>query len=243
MQAVFWVYLATFAAFSVIFTREVIAPASGASCDKRWRIYAGSLNAINLIAVVAAGYLFQSWIAERSLLSLGDDLGVAGGALATFMIASFLAYWWHRLQHRSDRLWRWMHQLHHSPSRIEALTAFYVHPFDALAATLLNALVAYTLLGVGPWSAALALLGVTLFNLIAHADQRTPRWLGVIVQRPEMHRLHHERGRHRDNYGLPLWDMIFGTWRNPREGRVECGFVPEKERQIGRMLMCEDVDG
>jgi sterol desaturase/sphingolipid hydroxylase (fatty acid hydroxylase superfamily) len=239
----FWVYMVTFAVFSLIFTREVIAPASGASCDRRWRLYAGALNATNLLAVVAAGFLFQRWIADHSMLAFGPRLGVWGGAGVTFLVASFVAYWWHRLIHKSDRLWRWVHQLHHSPSRIEALTAFYLHPFDALAATLLNALVAYALLGVGPWSAALALMAVTLFNLIAHADQKTPWAVGLILQRPEMHRLHHERGVHRNNYGLPLWDMMFGTWRNPRSGQVACGFTPEKEARIAQMLMCRDVDG
>ncbi|HEV7228380.1 sterol desaturase family protein [Brevundimonas sp.] len=237
------VYFVTFAAFVVVFTREVVAPASGASCDKRWRLYAGGLNAANLVVVVAAGFLFEGRISGSSLLGLSSKVDAVTGAVLTFLVSSFVAYWWHRLIHKSDRLWRWTHQLHHSPSRIEALTAFYVHPFDALAATLLNALVAYGLLGVGGLSAGLSLVGVTLFNLIAHADQRTPWWLGFLTQRPEMHRLHHERGAHRNNYGLPLWDLMLGTWRNPREGRVECGFAPEKESQIGPMLMCRDVDG
>ena len=237
------VYFITFAAFSIIFTREVIAPASGASCDKRWRIYAGSLNALNLAVVVAAGYLFNGWIGSHSLLKLGDQSGVLGGSLLTFIVASFVAYWYHRAIHASNRLWRWVHQLHHSPARIEALTAFYLHPLDALAATLLNAVVAYFLLGVSAPAAGLALLYVTLFNLIAHADMRTPWWLGFLVQRPEMHRIHHERGVHANNYGLPLWDLLFGTWRNPREGRVECGFAPDKERRIADMLMMKDVGG
>ena len=147
------VYFITFAAFVVIFTREVVAPASGASCDKRWRLYAGGLNAANLGVVVAAGFLFEGWISGSSLLGLSGRLDVVSGAILTFLVSSFVAYWWHRLIHKSDRLWRWTHQLHHSPSRIEALTAFYVHPFDALAATLLNALVAYVILGVGGLSA------------------------------------------------------------------------------------------
>ena len=29
---------------------------------------------------------------------------------------------------QSDFLWRWVHQLHHSPSRIETITAFYGNP-------------------------------------------------------------------------------------------------------------------
>ena len=237
------VYFATFAIFSFIFTREVIAPASGASCDKRWRLYAGGLNVANLVVVVSAGFLFRGWIDGHSLLALGDRLGVGWGSLATFLCASLVAYGYHRAVHRSDRLWRCVHQLHHSPTRIEALTAFYVHPFDALLASLLNAFVAYVVLGVHAPAEGLALLYVTLFNLIAHADLRTPRWLGFFVQRPEMHRLHHERGVHASNYGLPIIDMMFGTWRNPGIVDVECGFPDDKERLIGQMLMLKDVDG
>jgi len=236
------VYFATFALFSVIFTREVIAPASRANCDKRWRIYAGALNALNLVVVVAAGFLFERWIGGHSIFKLSGRFDIVTNSAITFLVASLVAYWSHRLVHKSDRLWRWIHQLHHSPTRIEALTAFYIHPFDGLLATLLNAVVAYVLLGVGPASAALALLYVTIFNLIAHADLRTPWWLGFFVQRPEMHRVHHERGVHANNYGLPLWDLLFGTWRNPAVGPVECGFADDKERLIGQMLMLKDVD-
>ncbi|NEX92293.1 sterol desaturase family protein [Caulobacter sp. 17J65-9] len=239
----FVAYFVTFAVFSVIFTREVIAPASGASCDKRWRIYAGALNAANLVAVVAAGFLFETWIDGHSLLRLRETVDPLTGSVLTFLAASLVAYWWHRAVHRSDRLWRWVHQLHHSPARIEALTAFYIHPFDALLASLLNAFVAYVVLGVDGVSAALALIYVTLFNLVAHADLRSPWWLGFIVQRPEMHRVHHQRGVHAGNYGLPLWDLVFGTWRNPRVGPAECGFADDKERLIGQMLMLKDVKG
>ncbi|MDO1559698.1 sterol desaturase family protein [Brevundimonas sp. 2R-24] len=239
----FVVYFLTLAAFCVIFTREVIAPASRASCDKRWRFYAGALNVVNLVAVVAAGVIFERWISGHALFHLAERLDPVSASVVTFLVASLVAYGYHRAIHASDRLWRWVHQLHHSPTRIEALTAFYVHPFDALLATLLNAVIAYVLLGAGPFSAALALLYVTLLNLIAHADMRTPWWLGLLVQRPEMHRLHHERGAHRNNYGLPLWDMMFGTWRNPRSGWVECGFRDDRERLVGQMLMLKDVDG
>ena len=90
-------------------------------------------------------------------------------------------------------------------------------------------------------AAALSILYFGIFNLIAHADQRTPFWLGFIVQRPEMHRLHHERGKHRNNYGLPIWDMLFGTWQNPRSGKVVCGFDPENEYRVREMLLLKNV--
>jgi len=239
----FCLYFGAFALFSIIFTREVIAPASGATCDKRWRLYAGGLNAANLVVVAAAGFLFKEQIAQHSLFGLASQLDPVTGSFLTFLAASLVAYWYHRAVHHSDRLWRWIHQLHHSPSRIEALTAFYVHPFDGLAATLLNAVVAYVVLGVGAESATLALFYVVAFNLIAHADLRSPWWLGFLVQRPEMHRVHHERGVHASNYGLPVFDLMFGTWRNPRSTDVVCGFAEENERRVGDMLMLRDVGG
>lgn len=236
-----YLYFGAFALFSIIFTREVIAPASGATCDKRWRLYAGGLNAANLVVVAAAGFLFKAQIAQHSMLGLASQLDPITNSFLTFLTASFVAYWYHRAVHHSDRLWRWIHQLHHSPSRIEALTAFYVHPFDGLAATLLNAVVAYVILGVSAEAATLALFYVVVFNLIAHADLRSPWWLGFLVQRPEMHRVHHERGVHASNYGLPLFDLMFGTWRNPRSTNVVCGFAEENERRVGDMLMLRDV--
>jgi sterol desaturase/sphingolipid hydroxylase (fatty acid hydroxylase superfamily) len=237
------IYLFTAALFTLIFTREVIAPASGASCDKRWRILAGSLNLANLAVVLVAGWLFGDWIARHALLPLPASVPVVLQSLIIFLVASGLAYGWHRLTHASNTLWRCVHQLHHSPSRIEALTAFYVHPLDSFLATLLNAGVAYGVFGASPLTAALVLGYVSLFNLVAHADQRTPWWLGFILQRPEMHRLHHERHSHRSNYGLPLWDLIFGTWRNPREGTVECGFSADREFKVRDMLLMRDVGG
>lgn len=234
-------YFAILALFVVLFTREVIAPASGASCDKRWRIFAGVVNGLNVAAVLFAGWLFADWIKANSIFALKDRFDPLTNSALTFLTASFITYWWHRFCHASDTLWRSIHQLHHSPSRIEVLTAFYIHPFDSLSASLLNALTAFLLLGVSGEAAALSILYVGVFNLFAHADMRTPYWLGYFTQRPEMHRLHHERGKHENNYGLPIWDMLFGTWRNPSHGVTECGFDPENEFRIREMLMLRKV--
>lgn len=235
-------YLATIVLFTALFTREVIAPASGATCDKRWRILAMSVNAGNVFVVLATGIVFSRWIGANSLF-LVDLGGPLGESLAIFSTASFIGYWWHRLIHKSELLWRTIHQLHHSPPRIEVLTAFYVHPLDSLAANLLNAGVAYLFFGASAWSAGLAIFYVSIFNLIAHADMKTPHWLGYLTQRPEMHRLHHERGVHARNYGLPIWDMLFGTYANPKSGIVECGFAPENATQIKAMLLMRKVEG
>jgi len=56
---------------------------------------------------------------------------------------------------------------------------------------------------------------------------RTPYWVGYIVQRPESHCIHHQEGMHAYNFSdLPLWDILFGSFRNPRRGQARCGFGP-----------------
>jgi sterol desaturase/sphingolipid hydroxylase (fatty acid hydroxylase superfamily) len=33
-----------------------------------------------------------------------------------------------------------------------------------------------------------------------------------------MHRIHHQHGRHRNNYGdITGWDRLFGGYKNPRQ--------------------------
>lgn len=235
------VYTLIVLAFAVIFTIEVIAPASRAHCDRRWMMLAGALNLTQMGAALAAGHLFRQWFADVSLFGLPATLHpVAGGALV-FIVASFIAYWWHRAEHASDLLWRVFHQLHHAPGRVESLTAFYAHPFDSIAATFITCATAYLLFGLDALAAAVALLLVSLFNLYIHSDTASPRWVGWIVQRPEMHRVHHRRGHHAGNYGLPVWDLLFGTWTNPQERVEHCGFDPDKAARIGDMLLTRDV--
>lgn len=82
---------------------------------------------------------------------------------------------------------------------------------------------------------------VGVFDLWEHTNLRTPRWLGYVVVRPEMHRVHHEKDRHRSNYGIPVWDMLFGTYENSKRD-VDCGFSPAQEQQVLPMLLFKDVE-
>ena len=86
-------------------------------------------------------------------------------------------------------------------------------------------------------------LFVTLFLAIfPHANIRTPRWIGYLVQRPESHSVHHERGLHRHNYcDLPVIDMLFGTFRNPKGYSQENGFYPGASARLVDMLLWRDV--
>jgi sterol desaturase/sphingolipid hydroxylase (fatty acid hydroxylase superfamily) len=57
-----------------------------------------------------------------------------------------------------------------------------------------------------------------------------------------MHRIHHQYDRHKNNYGdIVWWDMLFGTYENPKEWKYSCGFDDEKEQQLVNMLIYQDV--
>ena len=68
------------------------------------------------------------------------------------------------------------------------------------------------------------------------------RWLGYIVQRPESHSIHHGRGVHAFNYSnFPVFDMLFGTFRNAERFEPETGFYDGASTRIGEMLVFRDV--
>ena len=237
----FLVYPVIALLFVGIFTREVIAPASRNPCDRRWMILATVVGALGIASAIVAGLLLEHQLRAHALFPGIGALPAPIVGLVSFLLTSFVFYWWHRAIHASDLLWRVFHQLHHSPRRIEVFTAFFAHPLDTAAAVSLSALSSYLVLGASPLAAALGLFYTALVDLFIHADIRTPRWIGYLVQRPEMHTVHHRREHHRQNYGLPLWDMLFGTWSNPTTRESDCGFDEARSGRVYDMLMLRDV--
>lgn len=141
-----------------------------------------------------------------------------------------------------DLLWRWAHQMHHSAESLDAFGAYYLSPLDTVLFTSISSLVFFPLLGLTLEAGLLASAFLACNAVFQHANIRTPRWLGYIVQRPESHGVHHGRGVHRFNYSdLPLWDMVFGTFRNPRDFEGEVGFYTGASTRIGQMLRGHDV--
>lgn len=227
--------------FVLIFVREVIAPASRNHCDRRWLLLASGMAVATVVATLVGGYLLAEPIRRYALWQAHDFLPAWLVGLLSFLLTSFIFYWWHRAIHQFDLLWRYFHQLHHSARRIEVLTAFFAHPHDTLAAILLSSFSSYLVLGANPIAAGVALFLTGLVDLFSHCDLATSRWLGYFIQRPEMHTVHHAYQHHADNYGLPLWDLLFGTWKNPAERSAELGFDPDKSARISDMLLCQDV--
>ncbi|HUQ03537.1 MAG TPA: sterol desaturase family protein [Kofleriaceae bacterium] len=169
------------------------------------------------------------------------SLGIVGGALVGLVVGDFVAYWVHRGLHRNNTVWRWTHQMHHSAERMDIAGFAYFHPFDMFI-QVGGAALAAILVGASAEAAMIAGFASFLMAVVQHLNVKTPVWLGYVIQRPESHSVHHGRGIHAYNYGnLALWDLVFGTFRNPREFNAETGFWQGASSKIGAMLVGRDV--
>jgi sterol desaturase/sphingolipid hydroxylase (fatty acid hydroxylase superfamily) len=206
-----------------------------------WRVRA---TLVTIATFYIAGYVAVFWGALLGNFHLldGSGLGTWGGALVGILVYEFAHYWYHRAAHQFDWLWRAGHQLHHSAESLDAFGAYYLHPVDAFLFTTLGSIVFYPLLGLTVEAGIVGAFFLTFNAMFQHMSFRTPRWLGYIVQRPESHSVHHGRGVHRFNYSdLPLWDIVFGTFRNPECFQREHGFYPGASQRIAEMLAFRDV--
>lgn len=237
-------FLLTAAVAVGLMVLERLTPYRSYPTDSLWVLRAASLGIVGITLTMLLGGLIESHVVTREFLrqdTFLTQLPALWQGFAAYVVVTFFVYWWHRLRHHSDRLWVLFHQIHHSTYRLEAATAFYAHPSDFAANALIVSGVTYWLLGYGLEAAAWASFWVGVFDLWEHTNIRTPRWLGYLIVRPEMHRVHHERDRHRSNYGLPVWDMLFGTYENSLRA-VDCGFEAHQEREILKMLRFKNVE-
>ncbi len=139
-------------------------------------------------------------------------------------------YWFHRLQHRSPRLWR-LHEAHHSTADLDALASTRSHALEIF----INQTIEFAplvLLGAAPEVAPLKGAVSAVWGLWIHAnvDVRTGA-LQWIVNGPEAHRWHHAvdaEARDR-NFAtkFAFWDRLFGTAFLPRDRRPSGYGLPD----------------
>ena len=200
------------------------------------------INGAQLAVVLLAGISWGRWLSSASVFHLSQRVGDVSAGLIAYFIATFIFYWWHRVRHESDFLWRIFHQIHHSAQRLEVITSFYKHPIEMVVNSVIGSLLVYTLLGLSLEAAAVYTLCTALGEFFYHANVRTPHWVGWFFQRPEMHRIHHEYGHHKNNYGdITWWDMLCGTYEHPKTWNGRCGYEDEREQRLVDMLRFRDV--
>ena len=220
---------------------ERVFPGRELPNSKGWYRRALLVNLAQLLIILATARLWIHIFGDVSLFKLSAwDMPLAEGFVGWF-IGTFFFYWWHRLRHAKG-FWLVFHQVHHSPSRIEILTSFYKHPVEILSDAILSALVLYPLLGC-------SMMGAFWFNFFGatgeyfyHANVRTPQWLRFFIQTPELHSIHHQYDVHQYNFAdIPLWDRLFGTYKDTMEFADRCGFPKGAEEKLGEMLVFKDV--
>ena len=234
----------TIVSTAIFFAAERLVPGRPLPASRGWYARALLVNLAQLGITLATG---KSWPlvfgGRSSLFSLSSWQSPALAGFVAWFVGTFFYYWWHRIRHLRG-FWRVFHQIHHSPARIEILTSFYKHPVEIGINALLSALILYPLLGC-------SLLAAFWYNFFAatgeyfyHANLRSPRWLRLLIQTPELHSIHHQYGVHAFNYGdIPLWDRLFGTVRAAPQFAERCGFDDGAEQRLGEMLLFRDVSG
>ncbi len=239
LDPITWVMLAMFAGLALW---EHAAPARELPRVRGWTARALASFAVYFLL---SSYLPLLWGDTLAPIALADLSGwpLAASVALALLAYEMGAYAWHRSMHRFTPLWRLLHQMHHSSERLDVVSAFWFSPLDMVTWTLLPSLV-FALAGVPPQAATITLLAITFLAIFQHANVRTPRWLGWLVQRPEMHTVHHAREVHHYNYAdLPFIDLLFGTFRNPRGHEYETGFWHGASSRVGDMLLLRDVSG
>lgn len=196
--------------------------------------------------VVMASWLpfaWSDWLGQYLVFD-GHRLPFALQLVIGYAVVQFFAYWWHRAMHRFDWLWLRFHQMHHSVERMDSFGALYFHPNDTIGFTFAASFALTVIFGMDPLAAAIVAVFGGLAALFTHANVATPRWIGWIMQRPESHGRHHQRGRHTGNFAeLVIWDQLFGTYENPREWNGESGFYDGASARVWDMLRFRDVSG
>lgn len=232
--------LAMLAMFAALALAEHLFPGRRLPRVPGW--HARALAVFGLYFLLSS-YLPLLWADALAPLRLFDLSGWSTAAAAAVGLLAYelCAYAYHRGMHSVDAWFRVSHQMHHSAERLDVYGAFWFSPLDIVGWTLVPSVV-LTLLGLPPAAATTTLLMVTFLAIFQHANLRTPHWLGYLVQRPESHTIHHARGIHAKNYAdLPVIDMLFGSFENPRRFEHATGFWEGASARVLDMLLARDV--
>lgn len=230
--------LGLFAGFAIL---DLAAAARAFPRMRLWKLRGLLFTLSYFVLATYAPLLWDGLLGEHRLFD-ATAFPLWAQIVGGFVLLELGVYAWHRTMHNVQPLWRWFHQMHHSAERVDVWGAFYFSPLDVIGFTFVGSLVLVGGFGIGAEAAIVVNVFVTFLGMLQHANLRTPHWLGYLIIRPESHAAHHERGVHAYNYcDLPLWDMLFGTFRNPRRWEGQAGFWDGASSRIGAMLIGKDV--
>jgi sterol desaturase/sphingolipid hydroxylase (fatty acid hydroxylase superfamily) len=194
---------------------EALFPRTGGRRGLRTAALCIGLLVVNTLAMRALG--------EPVLRQLAEWVGPLGAPsparlLAAFLLGDFAGYGLHRAMHRVPLLWR-LHRVHHAPVELSWFEAWRQHPLDFVLHGLVIGLPS-AVLGASLSDVVLLVVARKVWTAFLHADVRFRfgplEWL---LATPAFHRVHHssDPADYDRNFSgtLPVWDLLFGTWRAP----------------------------
>lgn len=173
------------------------------------------LSVIPLSALVLADLARSRGLGALNLVDLPAWAGICAG-IAVFSLQSWAV---HYAMHHVPLLWR-LHRVHHTDTHMDISTTVRFHPIELLLNIPVSAVVIFAT-GAPPVAVILYELLDAGLNVFSHSNIRLPaaldRVLSRVVVTPHLHRVHHSTrvAETNSNFGatLPIWDMLFGTYR------------------------------
>jgi sterol desaturase/sphingolipid hydroxylase (fatty acid hydroxylase superfamily) len=226
----------------------------------------GVVPAILFVVLAPIGVMIDSYARFKGYIPPAIEQLVTpllNHPFATFLVymvvLDFGEYWRHRLQHRL-RWWWALHSLHHDQRQMTLWSDDRNHILDDVLALVWSGTLAM-LIDVPPGEYPLVLIGFRLIESLSHTNVRLNfgRFGSAALVGPHYHRVHHSIehaaapfNRSRGcNFAviLPIWDVIFGTWRHdgdtvyPQTGvasltgsAVRCGYLRHQWEGFRRLF-------
>jgi sterol desaturase/sphingolipid hydroxylase (fatty acid hydroxylase superfamily) len=166
------------------------------------------------------------------------------GFILFLVVRDFGYYWYHRLQH-TPIFWP-LHRMHHSAREFTVLSSYRTNFFGEILLGTFQAM-PLSLLTLPDTSIVTGQLLVVMHGHLTHSEWRSRwGWIGRwLMVSPLHHRLHHgmRATEYKSNFAtLPIWDRVFGTFREPQETNIAIGINHPAYETVGgcaRMLVIE----
>ncbi|GAA0351210.1 sterol desaturase family protein [Bowmanella denitrificans] len=211
-------FVSAFFLFNIAIMLAEMLLDAGQSKPRRWWDTAGNLAILagqTLINSTILGVAAVIFLAPFTLLQWYEIPRTLWSWVLAVLIADFLYYWMHRVEHKVRILWAF-HSVHHSsqdynlsvPGRLSWVQDFQEWIF----------LIPMVLMGFDLFQTLIAFVLVSQYQNWIHT-KRIGRlgWLEYLFNTPSAHRVHHGTARHHldKNFGgiLIIWDRMFGTFQ------------------------------
>jgi sterol desaturase/sphingolipid hydroxylase (fatty acid hydroxylase superfamily) len=176
-----------------------------------WLYYHSGLNQLLFMAAL---FSFLGPRLAFLQLKMATDLHPIARGILWFLVADFMAYWVHRLQHASRFVWAF-HSTHHAQEQLSFATTTRFHPVDHFIFDTLN-FIPLLMLGASPMGWLPLYLTIKSLAIAQHSQIK---WrfgpLSRILVTPRFHSFHHSVDplHHNKNFGayLSIWDHLFRT--------------------------------